>query len=81
MFRIAEDLASLLAQCLSVLAEGGKILIATNYENWTRAEFREELQNLSQRRGLKVSETFLPDLDFEMPGEEPIMKSFFVSKL
>ena len=81
VFRIEQNLPELLDQCLAVLAPNGRLLFSTNYEGWTKEHFKEVVLKSLPRGKFATEATPIPDLDFEMPGEDPLMKSVFVTRL
>lgn len=79
VFKIEKDLDELLNLCWSVLKPGGQLLFCSNFEKWSLEEFYKKLtqslhlsdQNISQGQ---------PCLDFELPFQPPLMKSFVLTK-
>lgn len=84
VFRIETDLESLVISALAVVKEGGRLLMSTNFENWSTQEFvfrvSEIVKKLKARnsRELVLERTPGPDWDFEFPREPRRMKSLFL---
>jgi 23S rRNA (cytosine1962-C5)-methyltransferase len=79
-FSITKNYEELLLSCLTCLGKGGQLLFCTNYEKWT---FQDLLKNV-QRLKNQFNFTVLPSpglcLDFELPDEEPLMKSIILRR-
>lgn len=81
VFKIEQELESLLQALIDVTADGGRVLFATNFEGWDAdsLEFR-ALAFCAQARDrrLRLERTPSPDWDFELPTAPRNMKSFFI---
>lgn len=79
-FSISKNYEELLTSCLLCLNKNGLILFSTNYEKWTLADLRKNLGRLSSQFSLKILEAPRAGLDFELPDQEPLMKSILLRK-
>lgn len=77
VWRIEKDFASLIDKLLKVTSRGGRILLSSNYEGWDLEKYSAKVREAVGRKG-----TLLPtpsaDWDFELPRENPNMKSLFI---
>jgi 23S rRNA (cytosine1962-C5)-methyltransferase len=80
VFSISKNYEELLLHCFSCLGKGGMLMFCTNYEKWSIAELTKNVQRLKSQ----INFTILPApgfcLDFELPDEEPLMKSIILRK-
>jgi len=76
VFQLERHLPELLRDLLEIAAPGAAIVVSTNYEKWSFAEFRRVVID-SVRQRTQVLPMPSPDWDFEVPGQvaEPILKS------
>jgi 23S rRNA (cytosine1962-C5)-methyltransferase len=82
-FRIEKDFAILLEQCLSAVAQNGKLLFALNFEKWSMAELISRVQKVLVELGenrYALEPAPGSDWDFELPGNTKMMKSFIVAR-
>lgn len=77
VFRLDREIEGLLRLCWDCLAPGGQILLSCNLEKWSLPEFRDLIQKTL--RSARV-EPGRQGWDFEVPNEEPLMKSFWIEK-
>jgi 23S rRNA (cytosine1962-C5)-methyltransferase len=78
VFRLDQELPDLLKLCWDCLAPQGKLLFSSNLEKWDLDEFRERIQKVLKKARI---ESGRQGWDFEIPNEEPLMKSFWISKI
>lgn len=76
-FRLEQALPELLQLCWQCLAPGGQLLLSCNLEKWTFDEFRARIQKILKPHKIEPG---LHGWDFEFPDEEPLMKSFWITK-
>ena len=81
VFKLEQDFDGLLRDAVTVLAPSGSLLISTNYEGWSTARFEQAVANALPARDFGFQPLPPADWDFELPGEEPILKSVLVSRL
>jgi 23S rRNA (cytosine1962-C5)-methyltransferase len=77
VFRLDQALPEMLKMCWQCLEPGGKMLLSCNLEKWTLPEFREKVQKILPSARM---ETGLQGWDFELPNEEQLMKSFWITR-
>lgn len=72
VFKIEKDFASLLDSLLDITSPGGRILFASNFEQWTLEEFGARSLAVARDRGQRISlaPTPSPDWDFELPRSQ-----------
>lgn len=81
VFKIEKDYRTLLDLCWQCLEKNGVLLFCTNYEKWTHLQFEEALLQHLGPKAEKINPKFLPNLDYERPNEERLMKSLFIKRL
>jgi 23S rRNA (cytosine1962-C5)-methyltransferase len=79
-FSISKNYEELLVNCLYCLAKGGLLLFCTNYEKWTQADLVKNIQKLKNQFYFTVLSSPGFCLDFELPDEDPLMKSVIIRK-
>ncbi len=79
-FQIQKHLSPLVEACLQVLNPKGEILLSTNYERWGLEDLKEQVLPLCSRADVEVLPSFQAGLDFELPGEAPLMKSLLLKR-
>jgi len=79
-FSISKNYEELLVNCLYCLAKGGLLLFCTNYEKWTQADLVKNMQKLKSQFYFTVLSSPGFCLDFELPDEDPLMKSVILRK-
>lgn len=80
VFSISKDLEELLINCLYCLEKNGLLLFCTNYEKWTTGDLHLKLEKLKKQFSFKVLEAPYQGLDFELPDQEPLMKTVLLRK-
>lgn len=80
VFKIQKDLPKILAQCEASLAPKGQILVSCNYEEWDYPQFEKLVKSSLKNNQVKIQRNE-PTLDFELPGEVPLLKSALVHPL
>lgn len=75
-FKIQQHLKDFINTLLTLLKSYGKILFSTKANDLSITDIKEIIEPLD--RNLKLS-CILPSLDFELPNEPPMLKSFFIS--
>jgi len=79
-FSISKNYEELLVNCLYCLGKGGLLLFCTNYEKWTQADLVKNIQKLKSQFYFTVLSSPGFCLDFELPDEDPLMKSVIIRK-
>lgn len=79
VFRLEKEFDSLLQKLFSVTAPGGYLMFSTNYEHWTYLDLQEKITSLFPR-GWEILSPEPSGLDYELPGQEPLMKSFWMKR-
>ena len=77
-FRIERDLPELARDLWEALETDGRALICCNYEKWDQAAFAAVLADALPQAVLADAPP--PDWDYELPGEEPLLKAAVLSK-
>lgn len=80
VFKIEKDIDELIELCLNVLNPGGYLLFSCNYEKWTLSELQQRVQKIIQKKSLKFAKLPPSGLDFEFPGQEPLMKAILIER-
>jgi 23S rRNA (cytosine1962-C5)-methyltransferase len=75
VFRLKDDLEDLIGLCLQTVAPGGTLLFSCNLESMDSDEIQARLHRCAPQACITKGEQ---DLDFELPGEEPALKSFWI---
>lgn len=79
-FQIHKNLPELLEGCLKCLVPGGEILLSTNYEGWDIFDLQKQVFSYRNIFGVEVLPTPQAGFDYELPHEEPLMKSLLVRR-
>lgn len=79
VFSVEHDLKTLVQGCNSVLRAGGVLLFSTNFEKWNYEIIESKL--VSYLSGYSLISGNDPDWDFELPGQEPLLKVFLLQKM
>lgn len=66
-FSVRADLRTLVARCLACLSAPGELLVATNYESWTPAEFRRLVAAEAASDGRAIGASWPNQVDFGGP--------------
>ncbi|MGZ3771841.1 MAG: class I SAM-dependent methyltransferase [Bdellovibrio sp.] len=80
VFSISKNLEELLINCMYCLEKNGLLLFCTNYEKWTTGDLHLKLNKLKKEFSFKILEAPSQGLDFELPDQEPLMKSILLRK-
>ena len=80
VFSISKNFDELLINCLYCLEKNGLLLFCTNYEKWTTGDIHLRLNKLKKDFSFKILPAPEQGLDFELPGQEPLMKSIILRK-
>lgn len=80
LFRLESDLTGIVREAAEVLAPDGSLLVSTNYESWSRSRFDQVVKGALPAGEFRLRPTPPPDWDFELPGEETILKSLLVQR-
>lgn len=80
VFSISKNLEELLINCMYCLEKNGLLLFCTNYEKWTSGDLHLKLNKLKKDFSFKVLQAPSQGLDFELPDQEPLMKSILLRK-
>ncbi|AHI05340.1 methyltransferase [Bdellovibrio bacteriovorus W] len=79
-FSISKNFDELVLNCLYCLEKNGLLLFCTNYEKWTTGDLHLRLNKLKKDFSFKVLDAPLQGLDFELPDQDPLMKSIIIRK-
>lgn len=79
VFRVERDLPRLVADAAALLRSGGKMLVCSNYENWTAVKFEQVVAKALEGKGAVLKPAPEADQDFEGPGAARILKSVLVA--
>lgn len=77
IFRLSDDLESLVDLCLKCLAPKGTLLMSCNHESLTQLELESRVQDVIQNKGTLICAN--QDYDFELPNEERSLKAVWVT--
>ncbi|MNS84534.1 23S rRNA m(2)G2445 methyltransferase [compost metagenome] len=80
VFSISKNFEELVLNCLYCLEKDGLLLLCTNYEKWTSGDIHLRLNKLKSQFSFKILDAPPQGLDFELPDEEPLMKSIVIRK-
>jgi 23S rRNA (cytosine1962-C5)-methyltransferase len=80
VFSISKNFEELVINCLYCLEKNGLLLLCTNYEKWTSGDIHLRLNKLKSQFSFKILDAPPQGLDFELPDEEPLMKSVVIRK-
>lgn len=82
VFSLEKDFQQLIELCFHCLAPEGILMFSCNLEKWSEEFIQKKILSISSH--LKIKIEFLPKpllgLDFEKPGEDPLMKSFLIQR-
>ena len=79
VFKINKDFQNLISSLYKILKTNGRILFSSNYEKWSKEDFINKVDSLNLPK-FSIQRCPLPDLDYEMPNEDTLMKAFFICK-
>lgn len=80
VFSISKNLDELLIHCMYCLEKNGLLLFCTNYEKWTTGDLHLRLNKLKREFSFKILTAPPQGMDFELPDQEPLMKSIILRK-
>jgi 23S rRNA (cytosine1962-C5)-methyltransferase len=80
VWKIDKDFPKLLKTVWKCLNKGGALLCSTNFEKWDKQDLQRVIEKTLGRELKKIAEPPLRPLDFELPGEETLMKSLLLWK-
>lgn len=80
VFSISKNFDELLVNCMYCLEKNGLLLFCTNYEKWTSGDLHLKLEKLKREFSFKILPAPAQGLDFELPDQEPLMKSIILRK-
>lgn len=80
VFSISKNFDELLVNALYCLEKNGLLLFCTNYEKWTTGDIHLRLNKLKREFSFKILPAPTQGLDFELPDQEPLMKSIILRK-
>lgn len=80
VFSISKNIDELLIHCMYCLEKNGLLLFSTNYEKWTLGDLHLRLNKLKREFSFKILNAPHQGLDFELPDQEPLMKSIILRK-
>lgn len=75
VFQIAKHLPTLISDLLEALAPGGELLLSCNYEEWSPEDLAHLVRENAGRKKISVQPAPRQGLDFERPGQAPLMKA------
>lgn len=80
IFRVEKGLEKLVSDCLSLLAQGGALLISTQYDGFFVDDLRRMILKVQKALGISNLQInlVLPSMDFELPHEKTNLKSFLI---
>lgn len=81
VFQINKDLPALVEACFQCLEKDGQLLLSTNYESWTQEQFEAQAAGFAKSFKGALEKAPMQGLDFELPGEEPLLKAVILRKL
>ena len=76
-FKIEKDLGVLIKNCLQCLSDEGDFLLATNFEGLYIDDIRQLI--VKEQKNIEIN-CILPSLDFELPNERILLKSFLIRR-
>nr|BFD67760.1 hypothetical protein HAGR004_27820 [Bdellovibrio sp. HAGR004] len=80
VFSISKTFDELMINCLYCLQKDGLLLFCTNYEKWNTGDLHLRLNKLKREFSFKILPAPAQGLDFELPDQEPLMKSIILRK-
>lgn len=79
-FSISKNFDELMINCMYCLEKNGLLLFCTNYEKWNSGDLHLRLNKLKRDFSFKILPAPAQGLDFELPDQEPLMKSIILRK-
>lgn len=80
VFSISKNFDELMINAMYCLEKNGLLLFCTNYEKWTSGDLHLRLSKLKKEFSFKILPAPSQGLDFELPGQDPLMKSIVLRK-
>lgn len=80
VFSISKNFDELMINCMYCLEKNGLLLFCTNYEKWNSGDLHLRLEKLKREFSFKILPAPSQGLDFELPDQEPLMKSIILRK-
>lgn len=80
VFSISKNFDELLVNAMYCLEKNGLLLFCTNYEKWTSGDLHLRLNKLKREFSFKILPAPPQGIDFELPDQEPLMKSIVIRK-
>ncbi len=80
VFSISKNFDELMINMMYCLEKNGLLLFCTNYEKWTSGDLHLRLEKLKREFSFKILPAPSQGLDFELPDQEPLMKSIILRK-
>ncbi len=80
VFSISKNYEELVINCLYCLNKNGLLLFSTNYEKWTLNDLKKNLNRLKSQFSFQLMDGVRQGLDYELPDQEPLMKSVLIRK-
>jgi 23S rRNA (cytosine1962-C5)-methyltransferase len=79
VFSLERELKNLILDCIAVTAAGGEIYFSCNHERIDTSSMLDILTSLAPKPEWSI-ELVPSSLDYELPGQEPLLKSFIMKK-
>ncbi|QLY24437.1 class I SAM-dependent methyltransferase [Bdellovibrio sp. KM01] len=80
VFSISKNFDELMINAMYCLEKNGLLLFCTNYEKWTSGDLHLRLEKLKREFSFKILPAPSQGIDFELPDQEPLMKSIILRK-
>ncbi len=80
VFSISKNFDELMINAMYCLEKNGLMLFCTNYEKWNTGDLHLRLNKLKREFSFKILPAPSQGLDFELPDQEPLMKSIVLRK-
>lgn len=79
VFRLDQNFNELISLCWKCLKPNGTLIFSSNFEKWTEDFFKKKISEALKipQQNIRLG---LTSYDFELPNEQKLMKSFFISK-
>lgn len=79
-FSISKDFNQLIIDCLFLLGKGGVLFFTTNYEKWNEWDLKDKMKKLRSQFSFNIVDMPLAGMDYELPGDESLMKGVMLIK-
>lgn len=80
VFSISKSFDELMINMMYCLEKNGLLLFCTNYEKWNTGDLHLRLEKIKREFSFKILPAPPQGLDFELPDQEPLMKSIILRK-